>query len=121
VPSIDTQGFWYLPGSKEFHVEWTGVAEILGGLGLTIGGLSSALGTLMPGAFGSLTSDAALFILVLTVLVTPANIYMFTHGAKLPVDGPEVPLQFHAIRLALQSLLFAFFYTLSVPTLNILL
>ena len=37
-PSKGSWGIWYLPGSPEFHVKWTGVAEILGGVGLLIGG-----------------------------------------------------------------------------------
>ena len=33
-PHRGAWGFWYLPGDAEFHVAWTGVAEILGGLGI---------------------------------------------------------------------------------------
>ena len=41
-PSKGAWGIWYLPGTPEFHVKWTGVAEILGGLGLLIGGAYDA-------------------------------------------------------------------------------
>jgi len=41
-PSKGSWGIWYLPGSAEFHVKWTGVAEILGGVGLLIGGTYDA-------------------------------------------------------------------------------
>ena len=41
-PSKGASGIWYLPGTPEFHVKWTGVAEILGGLGLLVGGAYDA-------------------------------------------------------------------------------
>lgn len=116
-PSQGAWGFWYLPGSKEFHVEWTGVAEVIGGLGLVIGGLNDVL------RFASdvnITAFASLWLLVLTILVTPANIFMLTHGAKLPMNGPTIPILGHVIRLILQSFLFAQFYILSEPLLKTL-
>ena len=43
---------WYLPGSKEFHVAWTGVVEFLAGLWLIIGAASTAIfGISLPDAF----------------------------------------------------------------------
>jgi uncharacterized membrane protein len=39
-PPMGTWGLWQLPGSADFHVAWTGVAEILGSLGLLIGSLA---------------------------------------------------------------------------------
>ena len=67
---------------------WTGVAEfVLGGL-LTAGACTRLLS---GGSAGDgLVSSAALGLLLLTVLVTPANIYMYTHGAKLPTNSPQV-------------------------------
>ena len=42
---------------------------------------------------GSGTADASLVLFALTLLVTPANIYMLTHGAKLPPVAMEpVPI-----------------------------
>lgn len=38
-PGRGAWGFWYLPGTASFHVKWTGVAEIAGGVGLALGGL----------------------------------------------------------------------------------
>lgn len=96
MPAKGAWGFWYLPGSKEFHVLWTGVAETLFGLGLTLGGACSIFGWDIPFTVASvadahsLIQYASLGLLVLTSLVTPANIYMYTHGAKLPINGPEV-------------------------------
>jgi len=93
MPPQGAWGLWYLPGSKEFHVEWTGVAEF--GLGLALlGGFISNI--FMPGVLSeTIVPTAALGLLILTVAVTPANIYMYTHGARLPMEGPEVNLNHH--------------------------
>ena len=76
-------GFWHLPGSPEFHVTWTGVAEIVGGLGV-----ASAL---LPGPAGHVpvwvTSGSAAGLFLLTLAVTPANTYMWTHNAIGPGQG----------------------------------
>ena len=63
-PSKGSWGIWYLPGSPEFHVKWTGVAEILGGVGLLIGGAYDAFMPVsndIPNVFTSagIGSDAA--------------------------------------------------------------
>lgn len=120
-------GLWVLPGSAKFHVQWTGIAEVLGGIGLLIGGFYDAFApvytqfpnVLTPAGIGS-DSAAALFLL--TLAVTPANIYMFTHGAKLPKEtpdgepGPEVPISGHAIRGALQIILLSLLYQMGEGT-----
>lgn len=55
---------------------------------------------------------AAASLAALTLAVTPANVYMFTHGAimaGLPgpaADGP-IPVYFHLVRFALQAVLLA--------------
>lgn len=71
---------------------WTGVAEILLGGLLTAGFCTRLLsgGGAGASAGDELISFAALGLLLLTVLVTPANIYMYTHGAKLPINAPQV-------------------------------
>jgi uncharacterized membrane protein len=89
MPAQGSWGLWYLPGSKKFHVAWTGIAEFLAGLWLTIGASSNLLfGISLPDAFelgtGSVISDASFALLAIVIAVTPANIYMFTHGALLP-------------------------------------
>jgi uncharacterized membrane protein len=120
-PPIGTWGIWYLPGSATFHVQWTGVAELVGGVGLVIGGAIDAFG---PAYFDSpnilsnagLLSDSAAMLCLLTVAVTPANIYMMTHGAKLPKDGPELPLAGHAVRGIFQIILLALLYQMGQGT-----
>ena len=117
-PPRGTWGLWYLPGSKEFHVQWTGVAEILGGMGLLVGGLLDVLNIGSPHLLSpvGLTSDSAAALFLLTVAVTPANIYMYTHGARLPKDGPALPLVGHAIRGTFQVILLALFYEMGSET-----
>ena len=52
MPAQGAWGFWYLPGSKGFHVAWTGAVEFLAGLWLTIGAVSTAIfGISLPDAF----------------------------------------------------------------------
>ena len=52
MPAQGAWGVWYLPGSKEFHVAWTGVVEFLAGLWLIIGAASTAIfGISLPDAF----------------------------------------------------------------------
>ena len=71
-------GLWQLPGSSKFHVYWTGAAEVLGGLGL----LLSKPVLHSNGVF----SLAALSLLILSVAVYPANVYMYTHDVSMPRD-----------------------------------
>lgn len=104
-PGKGAWGFWYLPGTASFHVKWTGVAEFAGGVGLLLGGLG-------VGAEVGLEQAAAAGLFALTLAVTPANVYMFSHGAQLP-EGLEVPVVGHAIRGFFQCVLLAFFYTIA--------
>mmetsp|Transcript_51187 Transcript_51187/g.57984 ORF Transcript_51187/g.57984 Transcript_51187/m.57984 type:complete len:313 (+) Transcript_51187:2-940(+) len=107
-PPQGTWGIWYLPGSKEFHVGWTGIVELLGGLGLLVGGISSIAGISALEGF-SLESNCATLLFLLTILITPANIYMYTHGALLPMNTPEpLPVAFHGVRLVMQIVLLGF-------------
>ena len=50
-------------------------------------------------------------LLLLTIAVTPANIYMYTHGATMGT-GP-LPLTFHYIRFAVQCVLLGLLATLA--------
>merc|ERR1712216_256514 len=67
-------GLWRVPGTPAFHVTWTGIAEMAGGLGLIAGGPVHAV----PHVVGRI-SGFALF--VLTIAITPANIYAATNNA----------------------------------------
>eukprot|EP00933_Yihiella_yeosuensis_P035936 TRINITY_DN29620_c0_g1_i1.p1 TRINITY_DN29620_c0_g1~~TRINITY_DN29620_c0_g1_i1.p1 ORF type:complete len:296 (+),score=46.41 TRINITY_DN29620_c0_g1_i1:87-974(+) len=116
-PPQGTWGFWYLPGSASFHVAWTGVAEIAGGAGLFLGAILLWIFDLMgkepPLLLRQISAAAALGLHVLTWVVTPANVFMYTHGAQMvgltPGDQP-IPIEFHAIRGALQVVLLSFLW-----------
>ena len=66
------------------------MAEILGGLWLLVAGLGSIFNIGVPSFVGTSISDPASCLLLLLIAVTPANIFMFTHGAKLPIEQPQV-------------------------------
>ncbi|KAG7342414.1 hypothetical protein IV203_007507 [Nitzschia inconspicua] len=120
-------GLWKLPGSPDFHVAWTGVAELLGGLGLLVGGLIDWLEPVYVSSpnivtTAGLESDCAAALYLLTWAVTPANIFMFTHGAKLPMEVErDIPVSFHAVRFVMQVVLLGFLYQMGEATFDALL
>lgn len=79
------------------------MAEILGGLGLTLGSLG------LPGIPAWLAPASAYGLFALTIAVTPANIYMYTHNAPGPIPedmvNDVIPWQGHLARGAMQVLL----------------
>jgi uncharacterized membrane protein len=101
-------GFWYLPGDPSFHVYWTGVAEVLGGVGCALGALNLSFvpeWVLPASTFG---------LFLLTTVVSPSNVYMWTHNAapltpeqldELP--GGAIDWKVHVFRGALQVVLLA--------------
>jgi uncharacterized membrane protein len=107
-------GLWQIPapGARtlnlsyaEYHAGWSGVAEICGGAMLVIAAASG--GTIVP------VPIPALFLLFLTVMVTPANIYMATHDIQ-PPGLPPVPYPSgHLVRGLLQCVLLAIFWELT--------
>ena len=116
TPPNGTWGFFWTPFSPRVNVLWTGAVEAFGGAWMLFGFGASLLGIDLPPALGPVVSDGALTLFLLTVLVTPANIYALTHGANFPLDI-ETPPKAHAVRLAFQSVLLALLLEMSQPTL----
>jgi len=117
-PPPGTWGIWYLPGTPAFHVAWTGAVEILGGMGLLFGGLRDAF---IVGSdddenenilINFIKPASASVLFVLTILITPANIYMFTHGAVMG-DMSSLDMSFHAVRFAVQVAFLSLLLTLA--------
>mmetsp|Transcript_33314 Transcript_33314/g.50258 ORF Transcript_33314/g.50258 Transcript_33314/m.50258 type:complete len:225 (-) Transcript_33314:223-897(-) len=100
-PLPGTWGFWYLPGSAAFHVAWTGAVEVAGGLGLLYAGINNDE-LEIPSSL--IQPISALTLFLLTIVVTPANIYMFTHGAVMGEMEP-LDLSFHVTRFFIQIIL----------------
>lgn len=65
-PPRGTWGLWYLPGSPVFHVRWSGVAEIMGALGVFLGGLDVLPKWILPAA--------AIGSCLLSAVIFPANV-----------------------------------------------
>ena len=111
-PPKGTWGLWYVPGSSSFHVAWTGILEILGGTGLVVSSYANSDDDNNDEQVSSLGLKfmqpiSAFILCVLTMIVTPANIYMFTHGVTLG-GGTSSSLdcwQYHSIRFFVQILL----------------
>mmetsp|Transcript_13381 Transcript_13381/g.44077 ORF Transcript_13381/g.44077 Transcript_13381/m.44077 type:complete len:242 (-) Transcript_13381:58-783(-) len=114
VPHDGAWGFWSLPGSPEFHVRWTGVAEIAGGAGMLAGAINVA-----PAWLGPTAAEA---LALLTIAVSPANVYMATHNAPGPgppvpegEEPPLVPASGHAARFVLQVALLTALWACAHP------
>ena len=110
-PPPGTWGIWYLPGSAAFHVAWTGVAELCGGAGLLVGGVLRGLA--LPQS-RPLLPFAARAVALLVVCVTPANFYLFSHGAIMPgIVDDQLPMVGHAVRFVAQASVLSVLLTLS--------
>lgn len=118
VPPVGTWGgLWQAPtpfrknlgiSYGDYHSYWTGVVEAAGGLWLAIGGL------------GLYSIEApAMLLFLLTVGVTPANLYMFTHDATPGGAIPRLPYPAgHIARFIVQCGLLSNFWIMahSLPT-----
>jgi uncharacterized membrane protein len=93
---------------EQYHSFWTGIAEILVGLSLII----TTSGVL--GENYNNPTIPSLFMYLLTLIVTPANIYMYTHNPVVP-RIPPLPYPYgHLGRGLLQMALLAVFYKLTI-------
>lgn len=115
TPPNKTWGIWWTPFSPRFNVQWTGVAEIFGGAWMLLGALAPVVGVALPPEMGPALSDGALTCWLITVAVTPANIYALTHGVE-PLPEMRTSPTVHAVRLAFQSVLLAMFWEMAQPT-----
>jgi uncharacterized membrane protein len=117
VPPYGTWGgLWRVPAPghtalgisyAEYHSYWTGVVECLGGLWL--------LYATLVGEDTAVVAPATLLFL-LTIGVTPANVYMFTHHAS--PGGMIPPLSYpygHLARFILQCGLLSNFWIMMHP------
>lgn len=103
APGMETLGITY----EEYHCYWSGVAECVGGLWL----LLAAVGTIPTS-----TEIPAFLLFLLTVSVTPANLYMFTHDAHPGGAIPKLDYPFgHIARFVVQCGLLSNFWIMANP------
>lgn len=90
---------------EAYHNYWTGVVEIITGSWLFIGAL-----------FKNITSIQlpARILFYLTIMVSPANIYMFTHNANNGENMPKAKYpESHIMRFIIQCIFLSSFWIMS--------
>lgn len=141
VPPPGTWGIWYVPGSSQFHVFWTGMVELICGTSLLFSSdvlnrnkeeeeedSSSSSSSITSILTKVIKPVSATLLLILTIVITPSNIYMYTHGATLATtmttttttitENPfSLSLSYHYIRFLLQSLLLGTLFVLAKDSL----
>ena len=91
---------------EEYHSYWSGIVECVGGIWLFYSGIVPSLSSTVP----------ATILFALTIGVTPANLFMFTHNAS--PGGIVPPLQYpfgHIARFVIQCGLLSNFYIMMHP------
>lgn len=93
------------------------MAEVLGGVGIVLGALD------LPFTPDWLLPASAFGLFLLVTVVSPSNMYMWTHNAPGPLSeeeldklpGKVISQQFHIGRAALQVVLLSTFLGLAIP------
>jgi len=115
-------GLWNVPSPfaeklgltyEQYHSFWTGIAEVVVGSSLIIT-TSGILGVSESNSWTNTPTIPSLFMYLLTLAVTPANVYMYTHNPVVP-RIPVLPYPYgHVGRGLLQCALLGVFYKLTV-------
>jgi uncharacterized membrane protein len=109
MPRWGTWGFWYLPGSASFHVNWTAIPEILGGVGMIMASFP-VIAHLAPW-LGPLSNYGQC---LLTYAVSFAGAHMLSHNA--PGPGPlcrVMPMWYYMAGFLFQSVLLSMLLSLA--------
>jgi uncharacterized membrane protein len=114
VPPLGSWGgLWQIPAPfseklglsyGQYHSFWSGIAEVVVGLSL----IATTAGVVDLGPI------PASLMFLLTLAVTPANIYMFTHNPDVPEIPPVTYPWGHGGRAVLQCALLGVFFKLAV-------
>jgi len=98
---------------EQYHSFWTGIAEVVVGSSLIIT-TSGILGVSESNSWTNTPTIPSLFMYLLTLAVTPANVYMYTHNPVVP-RIPVLPYPYgHVGRGLLQCALLGVFYKLTL-------
>ena len=105
-------GLWQVPAPEgflglsygEFHNYWTGVCEIGGGAWLALAGV---------GVIPTGVQVPAFLLFLLTIAITPANVYMATHDVQMEGLPPLPYPGGHIIRGVFQCVLLSIFFKLA--------